>query len=204
MIRIACADISRLDRMAYQRLYDAASGDRKARADRCLRGEDALRCVAAEALLRHALGRDAASVKKTPAGKPHIPERSDLFFNISHSGTWVVIAWGPSEVGVDVERIHRKGDPQNLMDRFFHPEERAYVLEREGEIPGRFCEIWTGKESYLKYLGTGLGADLRSFSILSPPEGVEIHRRLLPGDYWLSLCARTDGYELEFVDLGQL
>lgn len=197
MIRVVCADLSRLDSADYQMLYEMAGEERKARADRCRRREDALRCVAADALLRYALGSDTYTVEKTPLGKPFIRGREDFHYNLSHSGNWVVMAYGDGEVGVDVERLRTNIDTEALARRFFTPEEQRYMREE----PDGFYWIWTGKESYLKYLGTGLTKALNSFSILFPKPEVRIHHRILPDGSHLSLCTAEREYLFEMKDL---
>lgn len=202
MIRVICADISGLDDAAYKMLYEKASPERKNKADRYRKREDALRCVAADALLCHALGTDRYTVRQRENGKPYIPERPDFHYNLSHSGHWVVIAFGGSEVGVDVERLRGDTDIQAVSARFFSEEEQQYV--REDPARSRFFEVWTGKESYVKYLGTGLKIDLSSFSVLSPEMPVHLHRRWIDEQYCLSLCTTDNEYLFEKLDGEQL
>ena len=178
--------------------------ERQARAACCRRREDALRCVAAEALLRYALGTDIGRVEMGPCGKPFLPDRPDFFFNLSHSGNWVVLACGDSEVGVDVQSLRSNTNPEAMARRFFSPEEQRYVFEKESCRDQRFFEIWTGKESYLKYLGTGLGRTLPSFSVLSPEPGIRFHRRKLPDGSLLCLCTTEDEYIWKMVDVNRL
>ena len=200
MIRILCTDISRLDGHARRRLYKQASPERKAKADRYRLPEDSLRCLAAGALLRLALGDQDLPTATDPQGKPHIPQRPDFHFNLSHAGSWAVIAFGGSPVGVDVERIREDTDIRAFSARFFTPQEARYVLEDPALSRDRFFRVWTDKESYLKYLGTGLRRDLRSFSVLSPEPGIRYFRQELPGGYRLSLCAADPYVRLDFVD----
>lgn len=197
-VRVACVDVSSVDDKLYERLYAASSPERKARADRYLRRADRVRCVAAEGLLRRALGRSDFTVEQAPGGKPRIRGAADFFYNLSHAGNWVVIAWGTEEVGVDVERIEMDSGKEAVARRYFTPDEQAYVFSAPEERGARFFRIWTGKESYLKYLGTGLTKPLDSFSVLSLPE-VRLHHMPLAGGYCLTLCTRAEGYEVEWV-----
>lgn len=200
MIRILCADISRLDPRAQRLLYEQAVPDRKARADRYRRQEDSLRCLAAGALLRLALGGRDCPVAKGPDGKPWIPDRPDFHYNLSHAGRWAVIAFGSSPVGVDVEHIRADTDIRAIASRFFTEEEQQYILESPALSRGRFFEVWTDKESYLKFLGTGLKRDLKSFSVFSPEPGIRFFRTCLPGDYRLSLCTTDPRHSLEILE----
>lgn len=204
MIQILCAELSSADDNLCKCLYEQASPERKARADRYRRREDTLRCIAAEALLRRVLGTDKYRLEKTSGGKPFLPDRPDFRFNLSHSGNWAAIAWGSSEVGLDVEQIRHDARIENIAHRFFSEEEQRYVFAEEADLHQRFFEVWTGKESYVKYLGTGLGIDLTAFSVLSPEPGLHIHRRTLPDGSWLSLCTTEEEYSVELVDVQNL
>lgn len=188
----------------YPALYAAATRNRKERADRCRRAEDALRCVTADALLRYALGTGAYTVEKMPRGKPYLKEYPGMHFNLSHSGAWVVLAWSDREVGVDVEKHREDTDIRKMADFCLAPEERAYVLAREEEEKGLFFRLWTQKESYLKYLGTGISGALRRVNMLSLGPEVLLQSWELPGGYSLSLCGEGETCTPQYLDIGQL
>lgn len=204
MIEIICVDITGLTEGDYRVLYEKASRERKERADRYRHREDALRCVTADALLRYVLGTDDYTVEKTPAGKPFVPGKENFHYNLSHSGRWVVIAFGRREVGVDVETLRPDTDIENIARRFFAPDERNYVFEDQENQRIRFFEIWTGKESYLKYLGLGLMKDLASFSIFDREPGIRLHHRTLDAEHCLSVCSTCDDYLVELLDVQRL
>ena len=201
MTNVICADISALDEAAYRRLYEMATPERRERADRYLHREDALRCVAVDALLRYALGTEAYTVAKTPFGKPYIQGRNGFHYYASHSGSWVVLAFGESPVGVDVQQHRVDMKIETLAKRCFTPEEQAYVWKETERVLERFYEIWTGKESCLKFWGTGLRRELNSFSVLSMEPGVQLHHRRLPGGYSLTLCTADMEYDFQLLDL---
>lgn len=198
MIRVVCADISSADRGIYQSLYERASRQRRLRADSFLHQEDKLRCVTAAALLKTYLGAEEDQLAHNDFGKPFLKNRQDLHFNLSHSGRYVVLAWGEQEVGVDVQR--HDANRAAVATRFFTEDEQRYAEED----PARFYEIWTKKESYLKYTGTGLSGGLRSFSVLKPPPGMRYFYRNLGGDYSLSLCTQAQAWEITLLDVRQL
>ena len=200
MIQVICVDISSAEDEIYRMLYEKASAQRKCRADRYLRQEDQLRCVTAEALLRCILGVTEDQIEKTSLGKPYIKTRKDVFYNLSHSGRYVVLAWGGTEVGVDVQQHDPATDREAIETLFFAPDERCYAC---GDI-GRFYEIWTKKESYLKYTGKGLRTDLRSFSVLSPERKIRFFCRTLDEDHSLSLCTEEKEYAFELLDIQRL
>ena len=112
------------------------------------------------------LPTDQIIIGKSLKGKPYIKNCNDLFFNISHSGDWVVVAFSDSEVGIDVEKIR----PVNyrIAERFFSNIEFFELDKKTGkEKLNYFFDLWTLKESYLKLLGKGLTKALSSFTIIN-------------------------------------
>jgi 4'-phosphopantetheinyl transferase len=88
--------------------------------------------------------------------KPYLVDCPDLQFNLSHSDERVMCVISPYEVGCDVEII--KGDRGKLAERFFLPEESAWIkhfesLEMQTEA---FYRLWTLKECYMKVTGRGM------------------------------------------------
>ena len=88
--------------------------------------------------------------------KPYLSDFPDIHFNLSHSGERVMCVISPFEVGCDVEII--KGDRGRLAERFFLPEESAWIkhfesLEMQTEA---FYRLWTLKECYMKVTGRGM------------------------------------------------
>ena len=199
-IRVLCVDISSAEEWLYQRFYEQASPERKCRADRYRRQEDKLRCVAAEAILKVALGTEEYQIEKNNFGKPYIKNCEGFFYNLSHSGRYVVIAWGESEVGVDIQEYRENVDFPALSKRFFTSEEQTYI----GEDLRRFYEIWTKKESYVKYTGEGLERGLGSFCVLEPELPIRYRHWTLEGGYCLSLCTTEEASALEMLDVHQL
>lgn len=125
--------------------------------DRFLAGRLALR-----RLLGRYLGKDPRRISLAlgPAGKPRLgdAESHGVTFNLSHSGEWVLLAfgWGGS-VGVDVESVSGFRDLEEVAARIFTVGElaelRALSSHRRVEA---FFRGWTRKEALLKALGTGL------------------------------------------------
>ena len=200
MIRIVCADIASADGCIYRGLYKKASDQRKSRADRYLRQEDKLRCVTAAALLKNVLGADDDQIAKNDFGKPYLKDRREVHYNLSHSGRYVVLAWGDTELGIDVQKHEACTNMEAIGTRFFAFDELQYV---QGDI-GRFYEIWTKKESFLKYTGKGLHTDLRAFSVLAPESDIRYFYRTLGTDYSLSLCTEDHEIETTLLDVQQL
>lgn len=185
----------------YAHLYASASPARRARAERCRHPEDAWRCLLAEALLRRGLadaGCPAAAdgevtVATGAYGKPHIVGCPDFHYNLSHGGDWVVLAWDGSPVGVDVEPVDGTRNVRALAARYFSADEQAYMEVAASAVDAaeRFYALWTAKEAYLKYVGTGLGQGMTTPPVVTDGcigDGVYLSRRRLPDGHWLAVC----------------
>ena len=204
MTKLLCICLPENQNGLYENLYARATLDRKQRADQYRRREDALRCLAAGELLRRIveqeLGLTEFTVVQDPDGKPHIAGQDNFHYNLSHSGNRVVIAWGHSPVGVDVQKMDQKVGKEALAKRYFTHEEQEFILEQPEVIDERFYRVWTGKEAYLKYLGTGLTKSLASFSVLSPDIAPLLKTRSLPDGYCISLCSSDPDCVFAFED----
>lgn len=190
MIQIAYVDIRDLEPY-YDSLYRAASPERRQRADLCRR-EEALRCVAADALLRYAAtsqGITEYAVQKNQWGKPSLDGHPHFHFNLTHSGHFAAIAWGSAEVGIDLEVTQERSSIPTLVRRHFTVPEQKYVFA--GDTCGRFYEVWTAKESVLKYLGTGLTRPLSSFCTRSPQWQALLHTFFPEEACCLTVCTES-------------
>lgn len=112
-----------------------------------------------------------------PQGKPHIDKEKLLGFNSSHSGGIVLFAFAREyDIGVDIEHVRRLSDIDDVVQRFFCPEEISQFASIPYEQRERafFC-CWTRKEAYLKAVGTGLSTQLDSFRVtLNPLESARL------------------------------
>lgn len=133
---------------------------------------------------------------KSENGKPFIENRND-YFNLSHSGNWVVMAYSSAEVGIDVEVIR----PVNyrIAERFFSAGEVKILNSKNGEEKlDYFFDLWTLKESFLKLIGTGLTRSLSSFSIYHDGEEFRIKEKGKKGqsDIFFKQYKVEEGYRL--------
>jgi 4'-phosphopantetheinyl transferase len=102
--------------------------------------------------------------------KPYLAGKlavADLHFNVSHSGELALIGFALGcKVGIDVEQLRNVGHREQIAQRFFHPSEtRAVLGAPESEQTLAFLRCWTGKESILKALGTGIVGNLSDFQV---------------------------------------
>lgn len=98
-------------------------------------------------------------------GKPNVLGRDDFHFNLSHSGSYVVCVTDSCSIGVDIQKVDAKKG-RRIADRFFAKTEQESLQQiPEAEFERLFCRIWAAKESYLKFLGTGLQGGLSSHAV---------------------------------------
>ncbi len=205
MAHVICLNIADFPPELYQALLSQASPQRRERAEKCLRYADALRCLCGEALLRLVLRSrlpgQIPEIAREGWGKPFVRQLPEFAFNLSHSGNWVVLAWGDSPVGVDVETV--TPGRERLAQRFFSPAEQAWVFSSPEGAARRFTQVWTAKESYVKFLGTGLTTSLPSFCTrtMSSPR---FFTRTLEDGAVLTLCTQEADWEVGFLTPRQL
>jgi 4'-phosphopantetheinyl transferase len=141
-----------------------------------------------------------SQVKETAKGKPFIP--GEQSFNISHSGDFVVVAFSNAEIGVDVEVI----DDFDLttMSGFFHPNEIDAVEQATNQL-GKFYELWTRKEAFLKAMGIGITEELTTHNCL--PDSIYAqqmwHLKSTPlmENYKLAICQNRPITEVKLTKI---
>ncbi len=138
-------------------------------------------------------GLDGSLFKKAAdeLGKPYFIGQKSIAFSISHSGEYWACAFGTEKVGLDLQR-HDDCRRESIAKRFFHQDEKEYLKEKRYASED-FFDIWVKKESYIKYIGEGLGLGLDSFSVLKNAEDCEIRKLPFKEGYSLSICAKALG-----------
>ncbi|MDR0856182.1 MAG: 4'-phosphopantetheinyl transferase superfamily protein [Clostridiales bacterium] len=113
--------------------------------------DEARACIAAECLLRYAVGADAVPVY-APSGKPYLVN-SSVHFSLSHSGGVAVCAVAAAPVGADCERIGAvRGAARALTEA-----EAAHLRALpERERAAYFYDLWTRKEAVIKLFSSGV------------------------------------------------
>jgi 4'-phosphopantetheinyl transferase len=151
-------------------LLDYMSKNNLAKVNKFKFREDIFRTICGEILVRNAVcyhfSMDNSEIDfvENSYGKPYLKNVDDLYFNISHSGEWVVCAIDREEIGIDIEQI--KPIQLEIAENFFSAEEYNKILsEQECFRTSRFYDLWTLKESFIKYKGKGLSMPLNSFNI---------------------------------------
>lgn len=149
-------------------------------------------------------------------GKPRLISPEGVYFNLSHSGEYTVIALSDSEVGCDIQMI--KPINLSLARRYFHPKESAAIGDCEpsdgcgpcgdcGPCGGDKCEcgdgaktelffrFWCAKESFIKATGEGLKRPLNSFYV-DLPQGEVISADGGPTPWCVMESGEIAGYRI--------
>ena len=110
---------------------------------------------AARRLLLQVLEKEYAisepAIQTGQQGKPYL--ENGPCFSISHSRGNIAVAVSRREVGLDMEQVRHYHE--KLPRRIFSKEELLW-FEGRGQTKIDFFTLWTLKESYYKFLGTGL------------------------------------------------
>lgn len=143
------------------------------------------------------LGMTAKEIKgvelcRTGKGKPYF-KNIDLEFSVSHSGNAWVCAMGSCMVGIDIQ-LARGAKTIEVAKRFFTKEEADFVSDNDSNA---FFRIWSGKESFVKFIGEGISYGFDKFSIikggdfsdtLENPVKCHFERVDLLADYECCIC----------------
>ena len=121
-------------------------------------------------------------------GKPYLTTHEGILFNISHCREAIVTAVSDHEIGVDAEG--RRKFSETLLHRALNDEEQASVLAApDPEL--EFARIWTRKEAWFKYTGTGILPDhLKTTEAEVKEAGCSIETIWTDDRFWLSLCQK--------------
>lgn len=188
-------------------MFNQLSLEKQRKVRRMLKYDDAVRSMVGELLVKYAIGtmtnlpRLKIRFGMNAYGKPHLEGTHSVYFNVSHSGDWVVCAIDSDAVGIDVEKIHTI-DMQIARQFFSTAEYEQLMTLPTSHRLAYFFDIWTLKESLIKADGRGLSLSLDSFSINKQGSNIQ----LIAGDeitnyhfiqyeidtaYKLSLCAKS-------------
>lgn len=80
-------------------------------------------------------------------GKPYI-KNNPIYFNISHSGDYIVVIVSDRECGIDIEKI--RPIKKSIIDKVCLDSEKELICDDKS-----FTLMWTKKEAYSKYTGLG-------------------------------------------------
>ncbi len=87
-------------------------------------------------------------------GKPYLQNRSDIFFNLSHSGKYVLCGIADRQIGVDIQKRHDK-DVSGVKEKIHNAQDK----EED------FFLLFSAKEAFCKCTGEGLQRDLSHIAV---------------------------------------
>ena len=98
-------------------------------------------------------------------GKPYCKNDHRLLFNLSHAGTYAVIAVNyDHHIGIDIETTKRHfSHLSDIAERVFSDQELAW-LSTDPKQENIFFTLWARKEAVLKATGDGLTAAIKTIS----------------------------------------
>lgn len=125
-------------------------------------------------------------------------------FNISHAGQYAVCALGQNSVGIDIEK--REDREYSLFKSVWSFEEKSFYSLEDSQS---FYWLWTAKESYIKYLGIGFQADLKSITVQGDGTVVDHGRKSKASvthidvhpHYACAVCSEDQIEEINYIGL---
>jgi 4'-phosphopantetheinyl transferase len=166
-----------LNQNRMERLERMLSADERERAERFVFARDKRRFVVGRAVLRMMLANylelkpECIRFSYGTEGKPFLAQgiERNLSFNLTNCEDLALAAFSiDREVGIDLERLDREIEVEEIAAQFFTPGEVAAIRALRPEFRHlRFFEFWTRKEAYIKALGYGLSVPLNEFDVAS-------------------------------------
>ncbi len=146
--KIYMIDIKTINKSSYNYWYNLMSEERKNIINKSFKYNDKLLALGAGILLNKEIKNVNTNIIYNEYGKPYL-ENNRCFFNISHKGDFAVCVFSDKEIGVDIEKVSTFNSL--LINKVFNEEEIRYI-----NSDSLLCtKLWTFKESFMKYLGTG-------------------------------------------------
>lgn len=204
--------IERLEERLFHQLLSCLSKERQQYILRFRQYDDRLRSMVGSLLIHMQLAKQlqcepaALSYQVNKFGKYGLTNHQ-LHFNISHAGQYVICAISDHPVGIDIEQKQHRN--YSLF--------QSVWTEREKEIFGAdrmedFYYLWTAKESYVKWLGTGLATDLKAVNINhngivyhnGKKAPVRIQNISIDSQYKCALCSERRVDQVMYITVEQL
>ena len=117
-------------------------------------------------------------IVKEAGGKPVVVTKDGdpypVHVSVTHTGDWLICAVGEHPMGIDAE-LKSRPVKAALMRRICTEEEVQWLERGAAEVDEEHREewlrqkllwLWVRKEAYVKYLGTGIGEGLKTFSVV--------------------------------------
>lgn len=143
-VKLYVADTD-LGKKHFRFLLENVSAGQKEKALRYANEIDQIRSLLSS-YLKNLLSRE--ELLKNENGKPYFA--NGPYFNISHSGKYVLMVVSTAEIGVDIEEI--KSKDMSALVRIFNEAEARMIKEHSD-----FYYLWCAKESLIKCMGSSVG-----------------------------------------------
>lgn len=134
--------------------------------------------------------------RRTADGKPFLADIPGFYFNLSHSGDYVLCACGSREIGADLQKTERTVRDALAKRVLTRTEYADYHKLPEEERAKEFFRIWTIKESCCKLTGKGLAQNFQDMEVLDREQQIslrgetrKIYFHVIPWKeyYWLAI-----------------
>ena len=142
------------------------------------------------------------TLQRTDGGKPFFSGEEGLYYNLSHSGEYVLCGVADRSIGVDLQKAD-KPVRDALAKRVMTAEEyEAYLGIKAAQRQDFFYKRWTAKEAYAKWTGKGLSeefcslfADLPGARVISHITGkaATLHMETWKDTYYIGMCYEGKG-----------
>lgn len=104
--------------------------------------------------------------------KPYLASQPWLYFNISHSEDYAVIAISRKKVGIDIEYMSEDFKFTNLLPDIFEDNE-ILTIQNTVNKKHAFYTSWTRKEAFVKALGKGIDEDFKYIPSLDGEHNID-------------------------------
>ncbi|PGD12321.1 4'-phosphopantetheinyl transferase family protein [Bacillus toyonensis] len=204
------------DESTYNSLLNLVSVEKKKKIEGFKKKEDSYRTLLGDVLVRsiickrYKIYNQNIKYDYNKYGKPTWKGDIEFFFNISHSGNWIVCIVDNAPVGIDIEQI-RPIKLKDISKVFSEKEIEDLNLKTLADKYNYFYDLWTLKESYIKAIGTGFGTPFNSFTIrkIEGEDITLIHDNIkntygfkqynIDPNYKLSVCATSKKFSNEVI-----
>ncbi|MFT6127009.1 MAG: 4'-phosphopantetheinyl transferase [Patiriisocius sp.] len=110
--------------------------------------------------------------------KPYLSSNKAIYFNISHSNDFAIIAVSKYTVGIDLEYLNKNFDFSEVLSTVFSNPEIKSVINNTDKTY-QFFKFWTRKEAIVKATGQGISDHLTKIPALDGHH--DIDSKLLDG-----------------------
>lgn len=171
--------------------------ERTIKSRKYFREDDRKKSLIAYILLLYAVKKEYGILEKLyfdygKNNKPFLKNHKNIYFSISHSGKYVSVGIDINNIGVDIEGYI---DDYEIISKYvFSEDEIRYI--GYGNSGAKAARLWTLKESYLKYTGTGITDDLKAYNFANEPTvfkkfGCKF-KSIQKENYCISVCSEND------------